>query len=45
VLDHSRELLQSLMEAEDIHEIASSVVYDLQDQDLQAKLIRAMKLW
>jgi len=39
------ELLQSLMEAEDIHEIASSVVYDLQDQDLQAKLIRAMKLW
>lgn len=39
------ELLKSLIEAEDIHEMASSVVYDLQDRDLQAKLTRAMRLW
>lgn len=39
------ELLKILLEAEDMYEMGSSVVYDLQDADLHKKLARAMKLW
>lgn len=38
-------LLQTLLDAEDMHTLASSVVYDLLDSDLHLKLGRAMKIW
>ncbi len=38
-------LLQTLLEAEDMHTLSSSVVYDLLDSDLHQKLARAMKIW
>lgn len=38
-------LLQTLLEAEDMHTLSSSVVYDLLDSDLHLKLGRAMKIW
>lgn len=38
-------LLQTLLEAEDMHTLASSVVYDLLDSDLHQKLARSMKIW
>ena len=39
------DLLQTLLEAEDMHTLGSSVVYDLLDADLHLKLGRAMKVW
>ncbi|PHQ62983.1 MAG: hypothetical protein COC10_08580 [Sphingobium sp.] len=39
------DLLQILLEAEDMHTLASSVVYDLLASDLHQKLARAMKIW
>lgn len=39
------DLLQILLDAEDMHTLASSVVYDLLDSNLQQKLARAMKIW
>ncbi|MEP1584284.1 MAG: hypothetical protein ABJK20_07625 [Halieaceae bacterium] len=39
------DLLQTLLEAEDMHTLGSSLVYDLLDADLHLKLGRAMKVW
>ncbi|MCL7944762.1 hypothetical protein [Marinobacter sp. ATCH36] len=39
------DLLQTLLEAEDMHTLGSSIVYDLLDEDLHLKLGRAMKIW
>jgi len=45
ILREDWDLLQTLLEAEDMYEMSSSIVYDLQDADLHTKLARAMKLW
>ena len=39
------DLLQVILEAEDMHTLGSTVVYDLLDYDLHLKLGRAMKVW